>query len=133
MNLFEGVVIGIYGNWLISFVDKISFLKFPIIGNVFSWGYQIICVALAFATLLLLFASSIFRPDVVTRWYAIILGVGHVVGICGALWAEGWTIPLLVFYWIGVVLFCIIYSIELQRVRVGRRNKRLTKLKSEYE
>lgn len=120
MNLFEALVIGIYGNWLISFVDKISFLKFPISLNVFSWGYQIVCVALSFATLLILFAYSIFAPNAVTRWFGPLLGFGHIVGNYGALYAEEFTMPLIVFFSIGVALFLVIYIIELRRIRLTR-------------
>ena len=111
MNLFEGVVIGIYGNWLISFIDKISF-EFA----VYQGLYQSLCVGGSFATLLMLFAFSIFRPALVTRRTGFILALGHAVGNYGALWAEGWTTKLHTFYWIGTFLFAIIYFIELQRV-----------------
>jgi hypothetical protein len=120
-DLFEGIVIGIYGNWLISFIDKISFLREPIVLGVVFIGYQIMAVGLSFATLLILFAFSMFRPDTVTRWFGFVLGVGHVVGIFGALFAEGFTISLTVFYCIGVILFLIIYTLELRRVRMSRR------------
>lgn len=56
MNLFEAVVIGIYGNWLISLVDKVSFLKEPNVFGVVFIGYQVMAVGLSFATLLILFA-----------------------------------------------------------------------------
>lgn len=123
MNLFEVLVIGIYGNWLISFIDKISFLKEPVVLGVIFSGYQVWCVGLSLATLLLLFAFSIFLPNAVTRWFGFILGIGHVVGNYGALFAEGFTMPLLVFYSIGVVLFLIIYTIELRRVRISRSRR----------
>ena len=123
MNLFEALVIGIYGNWLISLVDKVSFLKEPNVFGVVFIGYQVMSVGLSFATLLILFAFSIFRPDTVTRWFGLILGVGHVTGNYGALWMEGWTTPLYIFYLIGLVLFCIIYSVELTRVRISRNNR----------
>jgi predicted ferric reductase len=120
LNLFEALVFGIYGGWLISFVDKISFLKYPAAFNIFSWGFQIACVALSFSTLLILFGYSIFRPNFLTRWLAFILGIGHEVGNYGALWAETWTMQLLVFFLIGTILFFIIYAIELRRTRITR-------------
>ena len=123
LNLFEALVFGIYGNWLISFLDKISFTKFPSIFNIFGEGYQIVCVGLSFSCLLILFAYSIFRPNAATKWFIMILYLGHVVGIYGAFFVEGLTIPNTVFLLIGFTLFAIIYLIELQRIKIGRRNR----------
>lgn len=123
MNLFEAVVIGIYGNWLISFIDKISFIRDPVVYGVRFWGYQVWAVALSFFCLIFLFVFSVFRPRDVTRRLAFIIGVGHPIGNSAALWAEGWTTHLYVFFWIGVFLFFIIYAIELARIRIERINR----------
>jgi hypothetical protein len=123
LNLFEALVFGIYGGWLISFVDKISFAKYPVNFNIFGGAYQTVCVVLAFSCLLILFAYSIFRPDIATNRFVLILYSGHIVGIFGALYPEGYTIPNTVFFFIGMTLFFIIYVIELQRIRIGRRNR----------
>jgi len=114
--LFEAVVFGIYGNWLISFLDKISFEE------VMVW-YQPLCVGVSFASLLMLFSFSIFRPNLVTRWFGFMMGFAHAIGNYGALWAEGLQhhINLNVFFWVGFALFGIIYLIELQRIRQARR------------
>jgi len=123
LDLFEGLVIGIYGNWLISFADKISFEKFLV------W-YQPLCVALSFFTLIVLFAFSMFRPKLVTEWFGFIIGFGHLVGNCGALLAEGLLQKndLKVFFSIGSVLFLIIYSIELQRIVQARKERKQDKI-----
>jgi hypothetical protein len=115
LNLFEGIVIGIYGNWLISFVDKLSF------GEVLVW-YQPLCIFSSFFSLLLLFAFSIFRPRVVTRSFGFLLGFCHVVANFGALYAEGLAdmLDLKVFYWLGVALFLLIYIVEIRRVANAR-------------
>lgn len=114
LNLFEALIFGIYGNWLISFVDKISFEK-TIMGL---WFYQHIAVALAFILLIALFASSIFKPFVVTKWYAWALGFGHGSMIYVALWSENFTSKTGFFFWIGFSLFCFIYLIELRRASI---------------
>jgi hypothetical protein len=125
LNLFEAVVFGLYGGWLISFVDKISFSD-KAISSIFliftasSWAYQGVSVALSFFTLLLLFGFSMFKPNFMTRSWAFILGFGHSISNYGALWAEGLTIRLFMFWVIGTLLFCIIYAIELRRVRTTK-------------
>jgi len=123
LNLFEALVFGIYGNWLISFIDKISFLKFPVSFNIFFWSYQFVCVALAFSSLLLLFGFSIFRPNETSKLFMYIMYLGHAIGIFGAFTVEGWTVSNLSFYFIGLTLFLIIFLIEGKRVRIQRESQ----------
>jgi len=119
LNLFEGVVIGIYGNWLISLLDKVSFEK-----DVWPFGiwYQPMCILLSTSTLLLIFAFSIFKPAETTGRFWFVLEIGHAVGNYGALWSEGLlTSPrLMIFLFIGIVMFYIIYYIEVLKVRIGQ-------------
>jgi hypothetical protein len=124
LNLFEALVFGIYGNWLISFVEKISFLKYPASFSIFGGAHQGVCVGLSFSCLLILFAYSIFRPQDTTKWFVYILYVGHIVGNYGAFSAEGWTISNLAFSFIGTILFVIIFFIEVGRIRIRKRNDR---------
>lgn len=113
VNIFEGVIIGLYGGWIISLVDKISFEK-----NVWFLGllYQPLCMFISFLTLLLLFAYSLFAPRFMTRRRAFLLGFGHVMGNYCALYAEGWTNKLTAFFWIGTSILHPI-SIEIYRTR----------------
>jgi hypothetical protein len=122
LNLFEAVVFAIYGNWLISFLtDKISFSKYPLNFNIFGIWYQEVCVALAFASLLILFAFSIFRPDALSRKLLFILYIGHIIGIYGAFFVEEWSKANLIFMYIGFVLFWITFGIEVRRISLSRR------------
>lgn len=115
INLFEGVVIGIYGNWLISLLDKISFEKKGQFAG--SW-YQPLCIITSFSTILLLFAFSIFRPEFINKRMGFLLGFGHAVANIGALWVEGMTSKMWFFSLVGTFLFYIIFIIEMQRVRI---------------
>jgi len=117
LDLFEGIVIGIYGNWLISLVDKITFTRVLVLFGITLWGYQPICLVLSFAFLLLLVGFSIFRPNLVTIRSVLVLSVGHFVGNWCALYVEGFTIKNTFFLVIGTLLFCVIYICELIRVR----------------
>jgi hypothetical protein len=120
-NLFEAILFGIYGNWLIAFLDKVSFLKAPINFNIFGFWFQSVCVGLAFFCLPTLVYFSIFRSKEVTRGLILVLYLGHIIGVLGALFVEEWTASLLVFYLIGFSLFIIIYSIQIQRIRIYKK------------
>ena len=119
INLFEVLLIAIYGSWLISLVDKISFSKAPI--GFLSGSYQILCISLSLFCLLLLFVYSIFSPNEVTPRLWFLLGVGHTAGNYCAVWAEGFTRQNSAFLGIGTGIFLIIYSIERQRIRLTGR------------
>ena len=123
LNLFEGIVIGIYGNWLISLLDKITFSRILVLYGI-SFDYlQPLSLLLSFSTLLILFAYSIFAPHVVTRRFWAIVGVGHLVGNYGALWVEGYTLKFAFFYVVGLVLFTILYYFETVRIRMSEEQK----------
>jgi len=124
LSLFEGIIIGIYGNWLISLLDKISFTKVTVIFDIVFWWYQPTCMILSFSCLILLVFFSIFRPHLVTRRLVFTLATGHFVGNYAGLWAEGFTIKTLFFLLIGTFLFFILYFIEIERMRIGRREYR---------
>jgi hypothetical protein len=131
LNLFEALLFGIYGTWLISFVDKTSFLKAPIAFNVFFQGYQPACVLVSFFCLVVLFGFAMFRPYDMTRRFGFIMGFGYVVCNWCALYIEGWTTPLLVFFCIGAGIFFVIFAVQPKIVNLttntqSRRQRRLT-------
>lgn len=123
INLFEGIVIGIYGNWLISLLDKITFSRVLVLYGI-SFDYlQPLSLLLSFSTLLILFGYSIFVPHVVTRGFWALVGAGHLVGNFGALWVEGYTFKFAFFYVVGFVLFTILYYFESFRIRMDKEHK----------
>jgi hypothetical protein len=127
LNLFEGIVIGIYGNWLISFLDKISF-KALAIGEAQYWSYQPFCIAFSFVCLLLLVGIGVLKEHLLTRGLIVILAVGHFLGNWAAFYVEGYTFSNGFFLAIGTLLFLLIYFSELVRLReIDRRKRAKTK------
>lgn len=134
LNLFEGIVIGIYGNWLISFVDKISFTKELVIGQTNYWLYQPTCIVFSFVCLLLLVGIGVLKEDLLSRGLIAILAVGHVVGNWAAFYVEGYSFSNTFFLFIGIFLFLLIYMSELVRLReVDRRKALRAKTKKQQE
>ena len=122
LPLFEGIIMGIYGNWLISAVDKITFTQVLVVLGYPLWWYQQLCMICSFAFLILLVGLGAFRPRQIfrTRWavpYYWILGVGHLVFILCALYVEGLSPRNLFFFAMGCILFFTIYSCELIGLR----------------
>lgn len=75
----------------------------------------------SFFNIFLLFSYSIFRPALMTPRFAVILGLGHVIGIYGALWAEGIIFYTYLFYYLGVLHFVIIFGIEIRKAIILSR------------
>jgi hypothetical protein len=82
MNLFEGIIIGIYGNWLISLIDKISFTTPLIVGGYSLPWFQPFLIMLSIACLISLIAVGIFGGKLETHWEVLTLGLGHFAPIC---------------------------------------------------
>jgi hypothetical protein len=123
LNLFEGIVIGIYGNWLISFLDKISFTKALVISSTQIWLYQPFCIAFSFVCLLLLIGIGVLKEQLLTRGLVIMLAFGHLVANWAAFFVEGYTFSNIFFYAIGILLFSLIYISELVRSREINRQR----------
>jgi len=123
ISLFEGIIIGIYGNWLISLFDKISFTTPVIIsGYSLSW-FQPFLIGLSIACLILLIAIGIFGGKLETRWEVLMLGLGHFAPICFSLSVEGLILKDIFFLGIGGILFFMIYVSELWRARQVERTR----------
>lgn len=132
LSLFEGIVIGIYGNWLISFVDRISFTKALVIGDTQYWLYQPIAVGFSFVCLLLLVGIGVLKEQLLTRGLIVILAVGHFTANWAAFYVEGYTFSNGFFLAIGTLLFLLIYTSELSRLReINRRKVQRTQAKKQ--
>ena len=124
MILFQGIMIGIYGNWLMSLIEKISFTTPLIVGD-YSWTwFQPFLIILSLVCLISLIAIEVFGGKHETRLEIIILGLGHFAPICISLYAEDLILKDLFFLGIGGLLFFMIYTSELLRVRQIERNKK---------
>jgi hypothetical protein len=134
LNLFEGIVIGIYGNWLISFVDKISFTKVLVIGETQYWLYQPICIGFSFVCLLLLVGIGVLKEQLLTHGLVVMLAFGHLTANWATFYVEGYTFSNSFFLAIGALLFSLIYVSELVRSReVNRREAQKPKAKKQQE
>jgi len=124
--LFEGIMIGIYGNWLISLIEKISFTTPLIVGD-YSWTwFQPFLIILSMVCLISLIAIGVFGGKHETRLEVIIFGLGHFAPICISLYAEGLILKDFFFLGIGGLLFIMIYASELLRVRQMEKTKMKT-------
>jgi len=123
MSLFEGIIIGIYGNWLISLIEKISFTTPLIIGDYSLTWFQPFLIILPLACLISLIALGIFGGKLETRLEVIILGLGHFAPICVSLYTEGLILKDYFFLGIGGLLFFMVYTSELWRARQMERTK----------
>ena len=134
LSLFEGIVIGIYGNWLISFVDRISFTKALVIGDTQYWLYQPIAIGFSFACLLLLVGIGVLKEHLLTRGLVFTLAVGHFAANWATFYVEGYTFSNGFFLAIGTLLFLLIYTSELSRLReINRRKVQRTQVKKQHD
>ena len=114
ITLFEGIIIGIYGNWIISLLDKITYSK-----DVGLWGilYQPYCIFISLICFIILFIYTTFRPNSLPKRFIVLLSFGHIIGYYAALSVEGLDIKTIVFYLIGFSLFLIILICELSKIK----------------
>lgn len=121
LSLFEGIIIGIYGNWLISLIDKISFTTPLIIGGYSLSWFQPFLIIFSIACLISLLAIGIFGGKLETRWEVVILGMGHFIPICASFYVEELILKDYFFFSVGGILFLIIYTTEFSRARQIKR------------
>jgi len=112
ISLFEGIIIGLYGNWLISLIDKISFTQ-PLKngGLSISW-FQPFLFLISILSLIGLIAIGIFGGRLETRKEVSILSIFHILPIGLSFYLENLLLKDLFFLSIGGILFAIIYSTE---------------------
>jgi len=134
LTLFEGILIGIYGNWLVSFIDKITFTKSLDFFGISLWLYQPLCILFSFACLILLVGLGIFRRKELTPYNVMIIAIGHFIGLWASLYVEGFTFHNLFFLSIGGILFFLIYASEITEVKqIKRRKTKKSRYYSVYE
>jgi len=116
LALFEGIIIGIYGNWLVSLIQIISFVSPLII-------LQSILTIISLGSLIGLFAIGIFGGRLKSRIEVILLSFGHFLPICIVLIMERLLIKDAFFLMIGGILFIMIYYAEFKRVKSKKTKK----------
>ncbi|MBY8999947.1 MAG: hypothetical protein KGD64_03450 [Candidatus Heimdallarchaeota archaeon] len=110
ISLFEGIIIGIYGNWLISTILIISF------SSVIFW-LQICLVLLSIASLVALLWIGIVGGKLDTSLEVILLAIGHYIPLAASLIIERRAIGDIFHLIVGALLFAVIYYTEYVRAR----------------
>jgi len=114
--LFEGIIIGIYGNWLVSLIQIISFISPLII-------LQSILTIISLSCLIALLAIGIFGGRLESRIEVVVFSCGHFLPICITLILERLFIQDAFFLLIGGMLFIMIYYAEFKRAKSKKTKK----------
>lgn len=122
ISLFEGIIIGLYGNWLISLIDKISFTQPLKIGEIIISWFQPFLFLVSILSLIGLIAIGIFGGRLETRKEVLILSIFHILPIGISFYLENLLLKDLFFLSIGGILFAIIYSTEYLRAKEKSKN-----------
>ncbi len=117
LALFEGIIIGIYGNWLVSLIQIISFNS-PLI------LLQSLLTIISLSCLIGLLAIGIFGSRLESRIEVVFFSCGHFLPICITLIIERLLVKDAFFLMIGGMLFIMIYYAEFKRVK-SKKTKRL--------
>jgi hypothetical protein len=115
--LFEGIIIGLYGNWLISLIDKISFTQPLRIGGLVIQWFQPFLFLVSILSLIGLLAIGIFGGRLETRIEVLVLSIFHVFPIGLSFYLEDLLLKDFFFLAIGGILFAIIYSTEYLKAK----------------
>ena len=122
-SLFEGIIIGIYGNWLISLIEMISFTEPLVIGTLSLVWFQPFLIILSILCLIALVAIGIYGGKLETHWEVILLAIGHFTPISISLYVEGLIIQDIFFLAIGAPLFSMIYVVEYMRAKRAEKTR----------
>nr|KXH71744.1 MAG: hypothetical protein AM325_02600 [Candidatus Thorarchaeota archaeon SMTZ1-45] len=114
LMLFEGIVIGIYGNWLITLIQQITFTAILV-------NLQIILTLVSLSSLIVLLAIGVFGGRLENHYVVLLLAFLHFIPICITLAMESLLIPDAFFLVIGGILFSMIYMAEHTRARAAER------------
>jgi hypothetical protein len=108
LMLFEGIIIGIYGNWLVSLIQLITFSAVLLI-------HQIALILLSLLSLVILLAVGVFGGKWENHYVVLVLAFLHYVPLCISLLLQNPPIQDLFFLLIGGILFSMIYMAEYAR------------------
>ncbi len=117
MMLFEGIIIGIYGNWLVTLIQLITFTSALIIP-------QIILTLVSLVSLVVLLALGVFGGKFENHYVVLVLAFLHYAPLCITLVLERLLVQDGFFLVIGGILFFMIYMAEYTRARASERAKR---------
>ncbi len=108
--LFEGIIIGIYGNWLVSIIVLIS------LTSNFIW-LQILLLCISILSLVALLWIGVAGGKLDSKLEVIGLAFGHFVPLSAALLIERRLLSDIFLLILGALLFSVIYYTEYVRAR----------------
>jgi hypothetical protein len=109
LSLFEGVIIGIYGNWLVTLIQMISFISPFII-------IQLLLTTISLLSFVALVAVGIFGGKLGNKYEVVILSIGHFLPNCITLIMERLLVQDAFFLFVGGLIFYMIFHAEYVRV-----------------
>jgi len=122
LKMLELVLIAVYGTWLVSFYDKISFSS-----SGFYLIAQIILLVIAFVSFITFFFVSMLRPKHPGFITLYAIAGAHCLGIAATgiieiiiITGAQLQIKLLLFMILGLLIFCLIFGCEVMRTTVAR-------------
>jgi len=117
LMLFEGIIIGIYGNWLVTLIQLITFTSALIVP-------QIILTLVSLVSLVVLLALGVFGGKFENHYVVLVLAFLHYIPLCITLALERLLIQDAFFLVIGGILFFMIYMAEHSRAKAAERSRR---------
>jgi hypothetical membrane protein len=110
LMLFEGIVLGIYGNWLVTLIQLVSFTATLI-------AIQVALSLVSLVSLIALLAIGVFGGKLENHYVVLMLAFLHFIPLCITLAMERLLIQDAFFLMIGGILFSMIYMAEHTRAR----------------
>jgi hypothetical membrane protein len=117
LMLFEGIVIGIYGNWLVSLIQMMTYTGSLVF-------LQAALTLISLLSLVALLAIGVFGGRLENHYIVLILTFLHYLPLCAALAIEGLALQDAFFLVIGGILFSMIYMAEYTRAKFVERARR---------
>ena len=116
LMLFEGIIIGIYGNWLVTLIQLITFTSALLIP-------QVLLTLISLLSLVILLALGVFGGKWENHYVVLLLAFLHYIPLCATLAIESLLPQNVFFLLIGGILFSMIYMAEYTRARSVERSR----------
>ena len=110
LTYFEGILLGIYGNWLIGFWNEITFPLNPL------WNYilRIILFGSSVGTFILFFLVGHKIED--KRFYMVFI-IGHIFSLFFLKWPYNNIVELINFSFVGYLFWLLLVMTKIIRDR----------------
>jgi hypothetical protein len=119
LMLFEGIIIGIYGNWLVSLIQLLTFPPAIVIA-------QVSLTLISLFSLVILLAIGVFGGRWENHYIVLVLTIFHYFPLCISLALERFQVQDAFFLLMGGVLFFMVYIAEYIRAKDVERARHKT-------